>query len=1478
MTFDPAGIGLTSTGGAYQSETIFTKTGNLLNVISDGAPQPARVDISNVVRQNYNYTFLYRAGDNSQYPQLDDKTALGIFANGVVFKRDLATKQLPGTSKIPPVGLNFNKVYFADNYEADSDSGIIENGVYSYKTGEFLTNGWNYANVWGSRVYYSETNYNNDYYRHPDGHSKILGFCFDGYPIYGPYGYNTGQDINSGIKKIKSSYRKELGDAHRNPGWKYTDTIDTTTQGTITLSAGAFYEDFVYVKSLSDLDEHNGRYCVTPDYPQGTYAYFLTFEDNELTIPAYPYIVGPSTKQFRQFDEPATVEQIINNSLWTIETGARLTTLIERNLVNIRLPLVSNLTGITTSIISGELPLGLRFEGNNIVGTVYEVAYNKLHTAVIRASKDELFEDRTIEIAVSGPDAPTWSTAAGLLPVGANNTFYILDSELIDFQLEAADTDIVAGGELTYFVADGDGSLPPGITMSESGRLTGVTEPLLSLDKRFAGGGYDDVPYGSLPMDYASVSDYYGAPRDDSSEPSSNLIKLNRYYPFAVTVTDGETFVRREFRIYVVGDDFLKADNTEMQSSSTLFNADATNVRNPMWITPSDLGYKRANNYTTIFLDIIDNYTLEGSVIYTLESVNNDNSKSELPSGLSLDKNTGELYGVIPYQTAIVQDYKFTLRATRTVSDLETLSIFGTYYEDTLLGQNSFKIFKTDLTGNVDGINDLFELVGREILLENNVYTVTSVNADNPLYDIIVLDDTLAPRENLIVSRTNNIGDDHFFVSRLSEKNKLLYQNRSLKFSEAESYVIADIKPYIEYNVTQINPSNDQIYPANSPKIMTPYENYYLNDYAIWPVESGGNGRIFKCVVAHAMSPLLNEDNELILNSAGEVQINFVSTNWIEVAETLEQLSLQDRIAATQQALEEAYSGKAYIRVINDQTWNLRIPSTSNSRIFANIKQFFKGLDSTEFEVTLVRDNEDKVLLQTNLSRQLQGGQNIGIALFARDFFFKNLIVTSEDEVNIPYSVKTFDIKILGEVDSNITWVTDTNLGTINANFDSTLKVVAQTTVPDSKMVYTLESGKLPNGLRLAYDGEIIGTATQFGTVEQPGLTVFENKAVTWDGKVPGDTTFDRDYKFTIKAKDRFGFASIEREFALTVEDLDDIQYTDVYMRPMLPLDQRQYYSQFVSNSQVFTPSKIYRLADPKFGVQENIEMLIYAGIEATTVDKFVAATAKNHKRKTYILGDFKTAMAIDPVSKETIYEVVYIDVVDPAVPNTGKTRSNFNIATSKKITVDSIQYAGKDDITKTGLGTDELPVYGRQLIKFVFVENDTLLIQTRNDFDEIKVNVDNNDFELVVRDGNNIEVTLQTSASEPYRLRPQPTNTIKVDSNAIKVSNSKDNTRYISSIDNMRDNLKNVGKGERNYLPLWMRTAQEGLQELDYVSAIPVCYCLPGTSADIVRNIKNNGFDTKLINFDIDRYVVKRTNNSNIEKYILFANYQFNV
>ncbi len=93
-----------------------------------------------------------------------------------------------------------------------------------------------------------------------------------------------------------------------------------------------------------------------------------------------------------------------------------------------------------------------------------------------------------------------------------------------------------------------------------------------------------------------------------------------------------------------------------------------------------------------------------------------------------------------------------------------------------------------------------------------------------------------------------------------------------------------------------------------------------------------------------------------------------------------------------------------------------------------------------------------------------------------------------------------------------------------------------------------------------------------------------------------------------------------------------------------------------------------------------------------------------------------------------------------------------------------------------------------------------------------------------------------------------------------------------------MRLNIKQIGDEERNYLPLWMRTAQDGFQELDFVTAIPIAYCKAGQSADIIDNIKNSGFDPKLITYDIDRYIVSSAKDSAEETYILFANYQFNV
>ena len=1169
-------------------------------------------------------------------------------------------------------------------------------------------------------------------------------------------------------------------------------------------------------------------------------------------------------------------------SIWSVGTGYKIQTLIERTQVNIALPLVSYFTDISTELIAGELPTGTRLENNYITGTAFEVVKDTSFKFTIRAYSGVIFEDRTFEIIVSGPDSPEWITTEGLLPVGQGNALFILDNAVIDYQLLANDPDISAGDELSYFIAEGDGTLPPGITLSEDGRLQGVTEALLSLDPTTEAGGYDEQPYGNLPLDFAAVSSsgfdsfYYDTYDFDYALTTNQPKKLNRYYSFAVTVTDGDSFTKREFTIYLVGDDYLKADNTLMSSGNGVFTADNTNVRTPVFLTPGDLGFKRADNFVILPIETIDTPQLEGVVRYTLEETNIDNSKSKLPDGLTLDYATGNITGYLPYQPSVVKDHKFTVRATRLTFDLETVEIFGTYYEDVMLGKNQFKIYKTDLTGNIDNVNDVLELRNKQILLDNTIYTVTNVDNSNPDYEIIFVDQTLAPEIALNVSQTATSGQDFIFVNRLDLKAKEKYLNRTLNFSEAEQYKITSIVPYIEYDIVQITPQNDPIFPYSAPSDIEIGESYFVGDYVVYIDTVGGNNFVYKATEAHTTTALLDESNNFVIDADGNQQINFITDNWTQVSESLDTLPLAERLEATNQAITRAYGGPVYITIKEDTIWNVKLPSTSQTRIKQNISQFFKGQDSSDFRIDLIRDNEDKVQLDINLQTQLNSGRNIGIALFKNDSFSKNIVTSARDEVDIPSSVKTFSLKTIGEIESNIKWLTDSNLGTVNANEPSTKSIKAESTVPDTKMVYVVTEGKLPYGMRLTYDGELIGVPNQFAKGDTLGLTTFENKEITWDGTVPGLTSFDREYKFTVQTRDRFNYAALEREFTLTVEDNDNTEYSKIYMKPMLSQNERNYLQNFTSNSDIFEPNKIYRPQDSEFGVQRELKLLVYSGIEAVDIKNFVAASAKNHKRKTYNLGGIQSAIAKNPGTNEVVYEVVYIPVLDPANPVKGNTANQFRINTTSNITVDSMTRNATDDVMRTNLGYDTLPVYGRETVKFIQVNNEHFVVDTRQGND-VLIDVDDQSFEIDIEIGTEATITLQLTDAEPYRRVPEYTNTVKVDSDALLVSQSKDDIRYISNLDNIRNNIKEIGKTKRSYLPLWMRTPQDGLQELDYIPAIPLCYCKPGYSADIIRNLNAADFDAKMINYDIDRYIVSSAKDKQDETFILFANYEFN-
>jgi hypothetical protein len=145
-------------------------------------------------------------------------------------------------------------------------------------------------------------------------HSPILGYAYDGNPIYGPYAF-TGNNGTGPLKYLQTSYANLSGSRVNGP-----DITD--------YPAGFFVEDYTYVKGSGDLDEHNGRFCVTPEYPNGVYAYFTTVSSsivsnngspfNGSRQPLFPYVIGDT---YHSVPDEFNFEFGKNQNLDPIELG-----------------------------------------------------------------------------------------------------------------------------------------------------------------------------------------------------------------------------------------------------------------------------------------------------------------------------------------------------------------------------------------------------------------------------------------------------------------------------------------------------------------------------------------------------------------------------------------------------------------------------------------------------------------------------------------------------------------------------------------------------------------------------------------------------------------------------------------------------------------------------------------------------------------------------------------------------------------------------------------------------------------------------------------------------------------------------------------------------------------------------------------------------------------------------------------------------
>ena len=238
-----------------------------------------------------------------------------------------------------------------------------------------------------------------------ENHSPLIGFAYDGYPIYGAYGFKN-SDGSGGITRIESGYQlRNITSRTNGPDLNQVVTISQgpNTGSQETMFLGYFREDYEHVEHTDEeeyLDEHNGRFCVTPEYPNGTYAYFATVDENWNS--AYPYAVGPTfygvyENRIVNTISESTTEYLSNDSFEINEVGVSIIPNPASNLIAVQIKdLITNNLDITLYDINGKVIKHKKiYAGSTIAYFNVQTLYNGIYLVRI-SSKNHTTTKRVI--------------------------------------------------------------------------------------------------------------------------------------------------------------------------------------------------------------------------------------------------------------------------------------------------------------------------------------------------------------------------------------------------------------------------------------------------------------------------------------------------------------------------------------------------------------------------------------------------------------------------------------------------------------------------------------------------------------------------------------------------------------------------------------------------------------------------------------------------------------------------------------------------------------------------------------------------------------------------------------------------------------------------------------------------------------------------------------------------------------------------
>ena len=506
--------------------------------------------------------------------------------------------------------------------------------------------------------------------------------------------------------------------------------------------------------------------------------------------------------------------------------------------------------------------------------------------------------------------------------------------------------------------------------------------------------------------------------------------------------------------------------------------------------------------------------------------------------------------------------------------------------------------------------------------------------------------------------------------------------------------------------------------------------------------------------------------------------------------------------------------------------------------------------------------------------------------------------VVKTNNTNIASATFNFSMNVANAINGNIIWITDSDLGQVNNGTASILNLSASC---DVDLSYRLISGSLPPNLTILNSGDIIGDIPYQPT----------NQILT-----KGESTV---FIFIAEAySPLYPVINSQQTFTLTVYQEYAYPTDTLYIKCTPSASDRNLINSLLTNSNLIPPSMIFRTDDPNFGLATDVVYEHAYGINASTMDQYIAAVTENHYWRNITLGEIDTAVARDS-NGNIIYEVVYSRVIDNLV-NPSNVNQNYSSYSTDSQTNNVIPYGtsvSKEIHWEFPIPLNLGPWYSSEIDIFSSYIGGTntmdgTISQTSSFNNAITCDstqgLNVNDYIIfngTPFGGVNVNTTYYVLS---ILNSTQFTISMSEDGTPVSLTNATGNMSFVAwtdpkdyytsltpgyaqnlypnSLSNMREQVETV-LGDQNaigILPDWMSSQQEDGSTLGFTPAWVIAYCLPGTTTlpngttgsyaqYIQYQIQNNWLNPvgelqtlNTINFKIDRFSVNKSTTYNYD------------